>query len=59
MGYAAQMPVRSLAKKLLVLILGKVKSYFPPLRLKNPITMTGQYLIEGQYNDLLREKRAR
>jgi hypothetical protein len=56
MVYATQMPGRSPTKKLLVLVLGNVRSYSPPLRWKNPITMTGQYLTEGQYDELLREK---
>jgi hypothetical protein len=56
MIYATQMPGRSPTKKLLVLILSKIKSYSPPLRWKAPITMTGRYLTEGQYDELLREK---
>ena len=53
MVYATQMPGRSPTKKLLVLILGKIKSYSPPLRWKHPITMTGQYLTEKEYQKLL------
>jgi len=56
MVYATQVPGRPPTKKLLVLVLGKTRSYSPPLKWKAPITMTGQYLTEGQYAELLREK---
>ena len=56
MKYATQEPGRALTKKMLVLVLSKVKAYQPHLKWRKPITMTGQYLSEEEYNELLRRE---
>lgn len=51
--YATKERGRALTKRMLVLVLSKIKTYLPPPKWGRPITMTGQYLTDEEYKQLV------
>ena len=51
--YTLRQPKRDPSKKMLILVLSKLKRYVKPKKPKKSITMSGQYLTEKEYSELL------
>lgn len=55
MEYTSQQPSRTTLRKMLVLVLSKPRKYSKSISCKKPITMTGRYFTEEDYNRLFQE----
>jgi len=51
--YMLRQPKRDSSRKMLVLVLCRLRRYSRPKKFKRPISMTGQYLTQEEYTELL------
>ena len=53
-NYTARQPMRTSAKRMLVLTIDKVEKYARPIRYPRPVTMAGEYITKQKYESLMK-----